>query len=169
MFNTNLHIASILQLPVGLRQAKTIAWAKTLTKLVKDLMAAFTAYRSEKLFLLAHNSQIIYLEHILNFYFNPALNSEDPDYVGNGIYITDAADVDAVYVFNPEEEAEDMYLYGPGDEPYNEVYLYDGTDFEPLVGFIVNVPTAFAVDVNRLKAMINSLRLAGKLYTINQY
>lgn len=169
MFNTNLHIASILQLPVGLRQTKNVAWAKALTTLVKDLMAVFTVYRSEKLFFLAHNSQVVYLEHILNYYFNPAVNAADPDYLGNGIYISDGIENDELYIFNTEELADDTFLHNSSETPFTEVYLHDSDTYIPVVGFVINIPDTFTIDENRLRALVNRLRLAGKLYTIKYY
>lgn len=169
MFNGNIYNMSILLLPLELRVEKVIAWVKVHVSLIKEMKDSFAAYRIVKLFFIAHNSQIIYLEHILNHRFNPDQNTQDPDYVGNGIYIEDGQASDEVYIYNTSEEASDTYLHNSSEAPFTEVYLYNSSQTQSYVGFIINVPTNFNVNENELKALVNRLKLAGKIYTIKYY
>jgi len=169
MFNSNLYNISILLLPLNLRKEKVIAWLKVYVSLIKIMMDNFAIYREEKLFFIAHNSQVIYLEHILNHRFNPNQNTQDPNYVGNGIYIDDGQSSDEVYIYNTSEAASDTFLHNSSETSFTEVYLYNASQTQSYVGFIINVPNSFNVNENELKALVNRLKLAGKLYTIKYY
>lgn len=169
MFNSDLYKVGQLLLPASLRQTNVIAWMKVFLSVIKSLMATFTGYRSEQLFFIAHNSQIIYLEHILNYRFNPDGNLMDADYVGNGIYIEDGGVSDDVYIYNTRENADDTFLHNSSEAPFTEVYLYNNAQFTPWTGFIIWVPDTFTIDENELKALVNRLKLAGKEYTIIYY
>jgi len=169
MFNFKLSNISILNIPISLRQNKNIAWIKVWSSGFKRLEGIFINYRSKTLFYLAHNGQVIYLEHILNNRFNPDQNSADPDYEGNGIYIEDGLSNSETYIFNTSENGANTFLHNSSEGQFDEVYLYNSIEMQPLVGFIIWVPDTFVIDENELKALVNGLKLAGKLYTIKYY
>ncbi|MDP2723214.1 MAG: hypothetical protein Q8O72_10685 [Bacteroidales bacterium] len=173
MFNTNIYNVSHLLLPIALRKPKTIAWLKIYISQIKLLMDIFVTYREDSLFFLAHDSRVIYLEHILNFRFNPAKNTEDPNYVGNGIYISDANTSSEVYIYNKSENvdvSDETFLHNSsGEQPFDEVYVYNTIQTYGYSGFVINVPTVFNINENKLKALVERLKLAGKIYTIKYY
>lgn len=131
-------------------------------------MATFTAYRGDTLFLLAHNSQVIYLEHYLNAKYNPAGNVDDPDYKDNGIYITDADPGTPTYLYNGIEHGPDTYLFNTEEAAAN-TYLYNANEFANRIGFIINIPVSFNVNVKEIAGVVNRFHLAGKQFTINTY
>lgn len=168
MFNSSLKIAVLLLIPPGLRKPRLIAWLSALVSMVEDMRLVFTSYRSSQLYFIAHNSQVIYLEHILNNKFNPDGNSEDPDYEGNGIYITDGQTADDVFIFNTSEAGDDTFIFNTS-EAEDDTFLNNNTQYGPWIGFVVNVPDSFTINENEMKALLNKLKLAGKNYTINYY
>lgn len=169
MFNSNLFNIGIMLLPQSLRKEKIIAWVKTFLGVIKSLTATFTTYRTEKLFFIAHTSQVIFLEHILNHYFNPDGTDEDPDYEGNGIYITDGQTADEVFIYNTAEGGDDTFLYNSSEAPFDEVYLNNNSQYSPFIGFVINIPDTFMINENKLKSLVNNLKLAGKRYVLNYY
>lgn len=168
MFNANLYNVFLRLIPLALRKPKLIAWLKVFVSQVKLLKDFFVDFREQKLFFLAHNSQVIYLEHILNHYFNPEGTSNDPDYEGNGIYITDGQYQDNTYLFHTNEQSNETYLYHTSEQG-EETYIYHNTEQGVMTGFIVWVPTDFSIDENEVKSIINRFKLAGKLYNIKYY
>lgn len=168
MFNSNLFNTSILLLPLELRKEKAIAWVKVYMHLIKDMMTSFTSYRTAQLFLIAHNSQVISLEHILNNRFNPDKNLYDGNYEGNGIYITDSDDPNTVYLYNKSEGKDKRYLYNKS-ESMPKLYLYNKSERSIWAGFIIMIPAAFNASENEIKALVIRLKLAGKNFTIKTY
>jgi hypothetical protein len=168
MFKSDINNTVKLLIPSFLRKPKVIAWLKVLISQVKSLMATFTAYRTDALFLLAHDSQVIYLEHYLNAKFNPKGNANDPNYEGNGIYISDAQPAAGTYLYNGFEQNPDTYLYNVSENG-PDTNLYNSIEFSDRIGFIINVPTYFNIDDAELSDFVKKLRLAGKLVNIQNY
>ncbi len=168
MFDSDIYNIAQLLLASFLRKQKVTAWIKVLTSGVKSLMATFTAYRADTLFLIAHNSQVIYLEHYLNAKFNPAANTNDPDYTGTGIYITDAVPATETFLYNGNEHVTDTYLYNAA-EAGPDTYLYNASEFANRIGFAIHVPASFNVSISEIMGVVNRLRLAGKQFTIKTY
>lgn len=140
-------------LPVRLRQSRTVAWLMALIAPVQSLYAAFIAYRDECSYFLNHTSQVVYMEAAMNDVFDP---------VNRGIYIVDGAVYDPLWLY---QEAELKPLYVRMASESSPQWLY--TELETLVGqadFIVRVPVAVTFDMDRLKALIDKYRLAGKSY-----
>lgn len=160
MFNFNYLNTLILQLPVKLRQTKFIAWIEVLTKLVADMLNNFKTYRTIKLFFLQHNSQVMYLEHILNDRFNNA---------GTEIYIEGGSDQVKKYLYNKSEVKTPLYIYNKAEVGYTPTYIYNKKEQIPAVGFIIWVPDTLIFDENEMRALVNRLKLAGKMYTIKYY
>ncbi len=168
MFESDFDNIAKLLIPTALRQSKTIAWLKVMISQVKALKVQFIAYRLKSLFLLSHTSQVMSLEHLLNYYFNPSANKSDQNYAGNGIYITDAITGAETYLYNSSEQAAETYLYNSSEQAA-DTYLYNSVEFAERIGFIVNIPTAFNINVNELSGFVEKLRLAGKRYEIKTY
>ena len=168
MFKSDLYHIVQLLIPSELRHPKIAAWIKVLISQVKKLMAIFTAFRTDTLFLISHNSQVAYLEHYLNAIFNPDGNKNDPDYNGNGIYITDATPVKETFLYNGNEHGPATYLYNTAEHG-SKTYLYNDQEYAARVGFIINVPTNFNINNSELISRVNRLRLAGKQFKIQNY
>jgi hypothetical protein len=153
-----------LLLPSFLRNVKISAWIETFMSLIESLRLQFAAYRAKSLFLLDHNSQVIYLEHLLNKYFNPSGTIDDPDYK-NGIYISDAIPGTETYLYNNSEQGDKIYLFNEAEIP-PATYLYNSEEFKDRMGFVINVPSAFNANIEQIKGFVNRLKLAGKTFKI---
>ncbi|MFK5855368.1 MAG: hypothetical protein QM503_04490 [Bacteroidota bacterium] len=168
MFNSNFYSIFLKLLPLNLRKENVIAWMKVFISLIKHMKDSFVSYRTEKLFFIAHNSQVIYLEHILNHRFNPDKNLNDANYEGNGIYISDGDDPPRVYLYNKAELKPKKYWYNKAESKPKQ-YLYNKSEYSVWAGFVVHVPATFNADENEIKALVIRLKLAGKNFTIKTY
>jgi hypothetical protein len=145
-------------MPVTERTGFNTGWLKALVSPVVYLYNQFIVYRKAVLYNLAHNSQVPYMEAVLNDTF---------DAVDRGIYISDPMFVDPVYVYRANE-LKPVWLglvSEEGTTPYPDpVPLYMVSECYGLGGvqFQVNVPWALVYDTDRMKAVINAFRLASK-------
>lgn len=168
MFESDIYNIVKLLMPVQLRKVKLLAWMNVFVKPIVDLKNVFVTYRYDSLFQLKHSSQVIYIQHILNYYLNPNSNAKDPNYEGNGIYLTDDEIMPETYLYRTSEQQQETYLYMDYQQ-LGDLFIYSNLNYLPYIGFIVNVPSAFNVDEKRLRAIIKKFKLAGKNYTIKYY
>ncbi len=165
LFDVNYDSLSYQLLPVRLRKLKNVAWIRCIIAPIKWLYNLFGTSREDHLYFLAHNSQVVYLTAALNDLFDP---------VGRGIYIEDGQYEDPLFVYLTPE-IRPLWL-GLSSEVGSAIYpvpqvLY--TDSETsLLGnaFVVKVPVTLVFDMQRMMALINKYRLAGKnVYQIVTY
>lgn len=151
-------------IPVRLRQPVNYAWLRALTTPVKWLYSVFTGNRADNLYALAHNGQVCFLEAVLNDSFDPILR---------GIYITDPAYYDPLFLYL---DVEDKTVFidlaseiGSGIiAPPDPVPLYTESETYLFAGltFIVNIPASVLFDMDRLKAVVDKYRLPGRTYSV---
>ena len=148
-------------LPVRLRQDVEWAWLKALIQPVKDVYVLFTDFRNSKLYELAHNSQVCFLQAALNDLFDAGLRR---------ITISDPEWHDPLYVYRVDEDkpvwlALDSEVGGTAyDSP---VYLFTDAETVDIIStFIVNVPSGLAYDADQMRALIGKYKLVGTNYVI---
>jgi hypothetical protein len=146
-----------LLLPVRLRQVVMRAWLACLVQPVKELYVRFCSNRNANLYVLHHNSQVVYLQATLNDIFDPTLRR---------IYITDGSNADPLYVYLP---AENLPLWlGLRSEAGTVTYpvpqwLYTPAEIATSVfAFIVWLPAGLTYDPDRMRALIDRYRLVSK-------
>lgn len=157
MFNINIDIIIRQILPPRKRSNSILEFLQAAVKPLKQLHQSFLDRRQQTLFYMAYNSQVIYLERLLNIVFN----SGNP-----GIYIDDAVQFDYWFLYNTAEN-HPQYIYNTDEN--QPVWLYNQTEFETNYDFIVFVPLGLQFNENQMKALINRYKLAGKRYTIQTY
>lgn len=155
-FDSNIVIEQLL--PINRRRFRNIAFLKFLSKPIRTLITDFTNFYVKKRYDLAFNGQVVYLEHVLNDFF---------DEVDRGIYISDSPEAaESNYLFNEVEGNEETYLFNVS-ELQSPLYLYNQQELTFWPDFIVNVPAAVSFNNNQMTALINRYKLAGKNYIIN--
>ena len=164
-FDVNYDVLSVQILPVRLRKEKMKAWIQCLISPVKWLFNLFGINRNNNLYILAHNSQVVYLQAALNDVFDP---------VGRNIIIVDGPYEDPLFTYLVPE-MRPIWL-GLASEAGSTAYadpevLYTNAETSLLgISFIVKVPVAVPFDMARMKALINSYRLPGRnLYQVVTY
>lgn len=134
MFNIDFDKLISNLIPWFLHQQAMTAWVKALISPVKRIHQHFLAYRTETLFSLLHNGQVISLEDLLNRVFNP-------DNLHPRIYIDDGVRELPVYLYNLAE-GKNTRLHNVG-ESFPSVFLRSqtepaGTDFTVWVHNTIN-------------------------------
>lgn len=163
LFDINYNVGVWRNLPVRLRQAKQYAWLKAMVEPVKFLHNIFTANRAYNLYRLSHNSQVCYMEAVLNDAFDPT---------DRGIYISDGSPLAPVFIYT-DPESTPVYIdldseIGTAVIPMPDpVPLYTESETAGfLYSFIVNVPVAVTYDDARMRALIDLYRLPSRGYKI---
>jgi hypothetical protein len=199
MFNIDWFILRLISTPVNKRQPLRATWLDVLLSQVKALHSEFYTLITGKLYELQFTGQIIYLEHVLNDTFDNDLRGIWIDNTADNsarIFLWNKVEVQPnKYLFN-KWNAVDSYVtndhmtyqfkvykalsnnsnVAPAANPLVWQYVMDA----PLLfnredyalyntSFIVMVPVALVFDTNRMKALINKYKLAGKSYTIQTY
>ncbi len=166
-FNVDFNTLVWQNLPVRLRGNIQYAWLKCLVAPVKYVNGLFQSNRNNNLYILAHNSQLCFMEAALNDTF---------DNVGRGIFISDPTYYDPVYLYEALEN-KPVYLDLVSEigthiiPPPDPVPLYTEAETSLFADcFIVNVPVAVIFDTDRMKALIDFYRLPGRnRYSIVTY
>ena len=119
----------ILNLPVQLRKSRLIKLIEVFFKPLILLHSEFLVFRIQSLYKVNHNSQICYLQAVLNDSFDPQ----------RGIKIENATLKEPLWFYEPEENAP-VYFYEESDN--KPVYFQEESDFAgDGVDFTVIVPT----------------------------
>ncbi|MCE9539757.1 MAG: hypothetical protein K8R85_11135 [Bacteroidetes bacterium] len=199
MFNYIINWDKIIKenLPVFFHKLFRLAWITALIKPFKIMHAEFLQLRDDYMYKVRYNSQVIYLERILNDKFDPT---------NRAIYITDLSQVNEEYLYQKIESKPANYLYSkwkignpyligeyavdennvyvaltnnaglqpslnPGDWAFYKInkFLYLKSEHNSSGGFIVNVPIALIYNDSMMRAIINYYRFASKQYVINLY
>lgn len=196
MFNVNYDSLLANNTPLELTQPKRIAWLKIVLFQVKLLYNTFVQYRSDSLYKLSFNGQIVYLKHVLNDIFDPN---------NRGVWIDNVADVNYFYLYNEIEIKPPFYAYNnydnaatyavgefiahqnkiwkclttnTGNAPIEGMYwtyqkdityFKNLTEYASSYDFIVMIPVGVVFDIDKMRALINYYKAAGKRYTIQTY
>ena len=145
----DIDVLNEMFLPTFMRNDEIKALVNSITTPVKELY-------KETLYKMEHNGGVIYLEKMLNEFYNISGYDKNNHVATRKIYITDAPIVPTVYIYRPEES--------------NPVYL--GTVYlnppQPQYNFIINVPVTLAFDEPTLRSKVNYYRDT-KQYIIQTY
>jgi len=156
-FDINYNSLLVQLLPVRLRNSKMVAWLTALVSPVKWLYDVFAANRSNNLYLLSHNSQVVYLQAALNDVFDP---------IGRQIIIVDGPYKDPLFIYLIPE-TKPLWIgmaseTGGSGYPVPQVLYMDMETSLMGIGFIVKIPVSIAFDIARMKALINRYKLPGR-------
>lgn len=147
-----------LLLPTRLRKPRMLAFLNAAIEPIRMLYQSFLSFREASLYKVRFNSQIVYLEAVLNDQFDPFLRR---------IRIENASFTPGLYLYEPEQQL-DVYLYDPFIPNSTDVYLqdFDGDGFDFFV-FVPFEPEASNGTLeNSIKSYVNYYKLYSKNYQI---
>ena len=157
LFDINYNNLVTQLLPVRLRNTKMVHWLQCLASPVVWLYSQFSGNRTANLYLLAHTSQVVFLQAVLNDTF---------DAISRGIYIVDGAYEDPLFIYLDPENISlwTGTITEEGSTTYNDPGWLYTTAETGLSGysFIVKVPVTVSFDTSRMRALIDRYRLPGR-------
>lgn len=164
MFNFNLNFRKLVNdlLPPLRRKQTLLDWLYVLASPIKTIHSQFLQLINKLRYDLKFNSQVIYLEYLLNLRFNGGLNT---------IFISDGSNALNVYLSQRSEVPEPIYLINRSEltPEYIPVYLFNRAEFSGYADFIVMVPNDLQFNEPEMRALINQYKLADKIYLIKKY
>ena len=155
-----------LLMPTRLRKPRMLAFLNAAVEPIRELYQSFLSFREASLYKVRFNSQIVYLEAVLNDQF---------DAVQRRIRIENATFRAGLYLYEPEQQL-DVYLYGlgfgGGNGVQNTFITYLSPDTTENIGFDFfvfvpfNPPASNSTIENRIKSFVNYYKLYSKNYQI---
>ena len=163
VYNINWRKFIIENLEVDLRRVKTVKWLEVLFKPIIWLHIEFLAFRTQALYKVNHNSQICYLQAVLNDSF---------DNVQRRIIIRNAILREPLWFYEPEENKPVLFYEESDNKPVyfreESEFIGDGADFLVLVPIDLK-PTNTQEEnalLIKMKAQIDYYELFVKNYII---
>lgn len=148
-------------LPTRKRDQWHIDWLLTITKGVRFVYDSFLTFRSDTLRVLSYNSQKLLFEKAIN---------DDCDPAQNRIFIDNAVDdLEESYCYFLSENQEDAFCYTLAEQPFSGRYTYFINEYKFPIDFTIYVPTALQNATEKIKAIANFYKLAGKRYIIKYF
>ena len=144
-----------LSLPTFLRKQRIIAF---LTALVSPMQKL----HDETLYTMQHDGRKIYLEKVLNNYFEVVGYDANAHENTKTVYIGNNAQPDDVFIYQPNEDAP-VFL-----EP-EEVFINQEDESLSDYSFTVFIPDYYTFNEPTVRALIDKYRYIGKLYNIETY
>ena len=129
----NIDFGRLVQWNVAtfLRTTVRMKWLRVLIKPVEQLYDAFLDFRKEQLYIMSHNSQVVYLRKVLNDKFDPS---------DRRIQIVNVEVYEPVWYYDTADN-KPVYHYDTADN--KPVYHYDQADYnQNNTDFIVKLPIA---------------------------
>lgn len=162
-FNIDWERFVVWNLPGFLRTIVRVKWLQVLLKPLHTVHQSFIAFSEEQRYKLSHNSQVIYLEAVLNDRFDNVLRR---------IRIINQKVWEPLYVYDTSD-GRPVFLYNTNDN--RPVYVYNQADYEiEMPDFIVEVPQDLRPGTNdeeeafitEMETLINYYKLYSKKYQI---
>jgi len=129
----NIDFGRLVQWNVAtfLRTTVRMKWLRVLIKPVEQIYDAFLDFRNEQLYIMSHNSQIVYLRKVLNDKF---------DNTDRRIVIENVEVYEPIWYYDTAEN-KPVYHYDTADGA--PVYHYDQADYnQNNTDFVVKLPNA---------------------------
>jgi hypothetical protein len=144
------------RIPQPIQDEEHNTWVQRLISPIVFIYNELLLFRTIMLYKLTITPQVVYLEKMLNDRYDSLLKR---------ITIIDGVQYDQEYLFT-RPEAKPIFIYRKSElKPPKYFYLRGETSDESF-DFVVNVPVAVSIDVNEMKSLLNTYKLAGKYYTI---
>ena len=134
------------------------SYLKVILSPISYVGSLFTDYQDTVTYKLSKNSQICYLESVLN----DALDNSQ-----RRIFITDANSIDMLIAYDYQDVEKRIIVADESDfEDYKVITYPSQIIGGNLHKFIVNVPTSLTSNEPQLRALTNLYKFAGKQYFI---
>ena len=163
VYNINWRTFIILNLPVLLRQLKFIKLLEVFFKPIMWLHIEFLAFRTQALYKVNHNSQICFLQAVLNDSF---------DNIQRRIIIRNAVLREPLWFYEPEEN-KPVLFYEPSDNKpvyfrEESEFIGDGADFLVLVPIDLKPTNTQELNalIIKMEGQLNYYKLYVKNYII---
>jgi hypothetical protein len=139
------------------QKARLMAWLNAIIAPIKRMNADFDTARDEVLYKLAHGPQVVHIEAVLN---------DRWDNIDRRIKVEDGAGFEPLPIYRDAETKTPPYIYKEAEGKPNP-YIYQEMEIDGVsIDFVIKIPVAIVFDMDELKALVDTYRLAGKVYIV---
>ena len=157
-YDINFYVLAEWLTPRWLRKEAFLILIKACIYPLVLIHNAFIRYRDAKLYEMAMNYQVCYMEAFLNDRF---------DFINRGIYIEDAENEETIYIYQ-RDELTPLFIYERSEDLPQSVFTRGESNGDYINDFVVFVPIGLVFDEAEMRAMI-ATKLCGKRYKIQTY
>ena len=163
VYNNDWNHFVISNLPFEERKPKTIKWLNVILKPIVRLHIEFLAFRNQALYKVNHNSQICYLQAVLNDNF---------DSIQRRIIIRNAILREPLWFYEPEENKPVWFYEESDNKPVyfreESEFIGDGADFLVLVPIDLKPTNTQELNalIIKMEGQLNYYKLYVKNYII---
>ena len=158
-FNIDFNIIAGWNIPSILQSDIMVAWVKALLRPLINIHSRFIAFVAAKKYELLITGQVCRLETLLNDHYDFSLRR---------IYIDDAIEEEALYLYQDEENHPiNLYQDSEGDPQWLYTDAESGGDLSD--DFIVMVPSDIIFNTANMRSLLKPFKLPGMRYTIQTF
>lgn len=141
-----------------------LSWLEAITHPIQALYSAFLDFRSGRLYETKYNGQVAELEYVLNDYYYD-------DGTLRTIYIEDNTDQGDTFVYNTDEEEDEVFLFNSDESEGDEydTFIYNVNEGSGSPDFIVWVPDTLVYDLAEITGLVRKYKVAGPTFEIKTY
>lgn len=163
MFWSTINIDNQLELlsPTFLRKETTMAF-------LKALMSPMQSIVDDTLYKMQHDGRKIYLEKMLNEYYEVSGYDHQDHENTKLIYIEDLQQIEKLFIFQ-DLESESTFLEDDGVDSDDDIFLDGDLDGQSAYSWVIFMPDTISFEEYSLRALVDSFRYAGKKYTVEIY
>lgn len=162
MFWSTANFSTLVEqlLPTFLRKIQHL-------KLLKSFAAPMVQLHDRILYKMQHDGRTIYLEKVLNEYFEVSGYDTQNHEATKLVYIDDVPETDKLYI-HQDEELDVIFLEDDADVP-EDIFLDAESENDISFSWIIFIPDTFVYDELKVRALVDSYRYIGKKYSIQTY
>jgi hypothetical protein len=144
-----------------IRREEVVAYAMALVSPVITLYNQLLAFRSLLLYKLTITPQVCYLEKMLNDQYDTDLRR---------IYISDSNQYEGLFIYT-EGEDQPLFLFTEAEvaKPKTFVYTEGEGSIDGSNDFVIFYPVGLEFEMNEMISLINTFKLASKLFSIQPF
>lgn len=113
-----------------------------------------------------HDGRKIYLEKVLNDWFEVPTYDNQNHELSKTVYIENVPRLKKNFIYQPNE---DKPVFLADSEAENENFIYSEDETRLSYSWTINIPDSYVYDEVKLRAVVDEYRFIGKLYTIKTY
>jgi hypothetical protein len=128
--------------------------------------APLNSLYTDTLYKMQHDGRTIYLEKILNEYFEVVGYDTQNHETSKRVYIGDVLEIDKLYIYQ-DEEPEVSFL--EDDDSSLDIFLQNEAESIINYSWIIFIPDTYVFQEANIRALVDTYRYFGKKYKIQTY
>jgi hypothetical protein len=144
------------RVPQELQVPEHVNWVYRLVSPIVYIYNQLNLFRASLLYKISITPQVCYLEKMLNDRYDSILRR---------IRVIDGVQKELKYIY-VRAELKPIYIYRKSEGKPPKYFYLKGETSDESFDFLVTVPVAISFNLNEMRSLLNTYKLAGKYYSI---